>query len=63
MKTSKEIADELDAQERLLARGYIKEPCQICKGTGKLNAVNLGYVIECRECEGRGFAWKGPITK
>lgn len=65
MKTSKELADELDAQDRLIARGYTKVPCPTCKGRGILDYKGgWGAMCEiCHNCNGGGRIWKAPITK
>lgn len=34
MKTDKELADELDAKDRLRRRGYTQKPCLSCNGKG-----------------------------
>lgn len=58
MKSDKELADELDAQDRLTARGYKRVPCEPCRGTGQ-----RGPDINCWHCEGKGYIWQAPITK
>lgn len=58
-KPDKELADELDAQDRLIARGYIKMQCDKCDGFGYV----LPAFTECSSCEGRGYFWQAPITK
>ena len=55
--SDKELADKLDAQDRLIARGYTKVTCEKCKGLGQFGS------IECWRCEGRGYIWQAPITK
>jgi len=58
----KELADKLDAEDRLTARGYTKEPCKFCKGRGIL--INqYGETLQCCDCKGEGGEWKRPITK
>jgi len=57
MKSDRELADELDAQDRLKARGYEKVTCENCRGEGHQISV------ECFKCEGRGYYWQAPITK
>lgn len=57
MKTDKEIADELDAKDRLIARGYKQLKCEKCNGFGQFGSV------VCWKCEGRGYYWQAPITK
>jgi DnaJ-class molecular chaperone len=57
-KSDKELADELDAQDRLLARGYERETCEKCGGRGL-----EGFDVACSRCEGRGYYWRAPITK
>lgn len=56
-QSDKELADELDAQDRLIARGYKRETCPKCNGYGALGSV------QCWQCEGRGYYWQAPITK
>jgi DnaJ-class molecular chaperone len=56
--TDKELADQLDAQDRLIARGYTRKTCDSCRGVGQLPGIG-----ECYSCEGRGFHWYAPITK
>lgn len=63
--TDKELADELDAQKRILAHGYTKENCPTCKGTGWLVSeylalANKGRKVECFACGGKGYKWKAP---
>lgn len=60
-KPDKDLADQLDAEERLLSRGYTKARCKSCFGTGLRPKGR--YVTECWPCEGRGFYWRVPITK
>lgn len=60
MKSDKEIADDLDAKDRLIARGYERVPCEKCHG--------LGYSLdfsgrECLACQGVGFHWQAPMMK
>lgn len=60
MSTSdKELADRLDAQDRLIARGYVRETCKSCNGIGS----NPRTDAPCYSCEGRGFRWQAPIEK
>lgn len=56
-KTDKELADELDARDRLEARGYKRVTCTKCNGFGQFGS------IQCWQCEGRGCNWEAPITK
>lgn len=58
-KTEKELADELDAKDRLTARGYVRETCKSCGGIG----TNPRTDMPCFSCDGRGFHWRAPITK
>lgn len=61
--TDVELANELDAQKRILAHGYTKEKCPTCKGTGWLFSHNEGvHEIVCFGCNGKGYKWKAPIT-
>jgi DnaJ-class molecular chaperone len=58
MKSDKELADELDAQDRLRNRGYEQVACEKCGGLGF-----EGFDIACSKCEGKGYYWQAPITK
>jgi hypothetical protein len=65
---SKELADELDAEDRLKARGYYKKDCNHCKGTGFLPGFesNSSYHVApypCFACDGKGWRWEAPITQ
>lgn len=57
--TDKELADHLDAQDRLRARGLERYTCETCKGTGanKHQSIYLPYV-PCFHCRGRGYTWE-----
>lgn len=57
-KSDKELADELDAQDRLRNRGYERKTCDRCGGRGQ-SAPD----INCWQCHGRGYYWQAPITK
>jgi DnaJ-class molecular chaperone len=57
-KSDKELADELDARDRLRARGYEQVKCPACQGLGM-----EGFDIACFRCEGKGYYWQAPITK
>lgn len=35
MKSDKELADQLDAEDRLRSRGYEKKTCEKCNGTNE----------------------------
>lgn len=58
MKSDKELADELDAQDRLVSRGYKRETCDRCEGIGQAYPD-----ICCPRCEGRGYNWLPPLMK
>lgn len=62
MKTSKELADELDAQDRLMARGYAKVKCESCEGKGYCTHAQNQWINPwiCIECGGKGWTWKSP---
>lgn len=62
MKTGKELADQLDAEDRLRNRGFLKLTCEHCKGTGYLIPRKLGYRW-CPHCDNRGFKWKAPLWR
>jgi hypothetical protein len=53
MKTDKELADELDAQERLRNRGYKKELCSKCNGLGHVTSRGDTGVMQ-RPCTEAG---------
>lgn len=57
-ESDKELADRLDAWERLEARGYKREACENCGGIGQSHPD-----IVCNRCEGKGYYWQAPITK
>lgn len=60
--SDKELADKLDAEDRLRARGYRKVPCRICKGMG---AVRRGAYPEypCHHCDNKGYTWEGQFYR
>lgn len=58
MKTDKELSDELDARDRLYARGYRQVTCDRCNGRKQ-----IGPDICCWQCEGKGYVWEAPLTK
>lgn len=58
-KTDKELADELDARDRLRNRGYEQVKCGMCNGFGWQGHPE----VNCPACEGRGYRWQAPITK
>jgi hypothetical protein len=49
-KTAKELADELDAKDRLRERGYTWKTCKYCHGIG------------CPGCDHGGGKWQAPMT-
>jgi DnaJ-class molecular chaperone len=57
-----EIADRLDAEDPLRARGYTKVQCSKCKGMG-LTVESGMYWLECGSCEDRGYFWQSPLMK
>lgn len=57
-KSDKELADELDARDRLIARGYERVKCPKCDGLG----LRFGDV-QCWQCEGKGYYWMPPLMK
>lgn len=63
MKTDKELADELDARDRLFARGYKQEQCPDCKGEGWIQPERRHNVDPCYSCGGRGWCWVAPPEK
>jgi DnaJ-class molecular chaperone len=52
-----ELADRLDAEDRLRNRGYEKQTCERCNGFGQFGS------IQCPRCEGKGYWWMPPVTK
>jgi DnaJ-class molecular chaperone len=52
-----ELADRLDAEDRLRNRGYEKRTCERCNGFGQFGS------IQCPRCEGKGYWWMPPVTK
>lgn len=60
MKTAKEIADELDAEDKLISRGWTQEKCVACDGTGH-STRNPDWF--CLECGGKGTIWTAPTAK
>ena len=57
-ESDKELADRLDAWERLEVRGYKRETCEHCGGSGQRMPE-----INCWHCGGRGYYWQAPIEK
>lgn len=56
----KELADLLDAQDRLKKRGYRKITCLTCGGSGIEGRDWTMIVCECPQCHGKGYIWKTP---
>lgn len=56
-KSDKELADELDARDRLTNRGYKQATCPKCNGYGACGSV------QCWKCEGKGYYWEPPLMK
>jgi DnaJ-class molecular chaperone len=57
-----ELANQLDAEDRLRNRGYTKTECPSCRGAGwGRNPWNRN--IPCSMCDGRGYFWQAPLTK
>jgi hypothetical protein len=57
LMTDKEIADQLDAEDRLINRGCKKKICDYCYGSG----WRLRY--ECWKCHGKGYTWEWPLMR
>lgn len=57
-KSDKELADELDARERLENRGYKKVACEKCGGIGWSTPND-----PCLRCGGKGYHWQAPLMK
>lgn len=62
MPKDKELADQLDAEDRLRNRGYEKVTCPRCGG-GYGGVGQIQPDIICWKCEGKGYLWEAPITK
>lgn len=67
MKSDKDLADHLDAQDRLRSRGYKWKKCDHCKGIGfiivsRINQNEFAATHRCVPCDGRGGTWEPPIT-
>lgn len=60
--SDKELADRLDAEDRLRGRGYEKVRCCRCDGMGFTIESGM-FMLECGACQGRGFYWQSPLTK
>lgn len=56
--STKELADRLDAEERLRKRGYTKRRCDTCKG-----GTDFRLAGRCYSCGGKGFRWSGPMMR
>jgi len=65
MKTDKELADEIDAADRLLKHGYTRKQCPHCKGVGQQCDERLPFpsLGKCYPCDGKGFKWEAPIER
>lgn len=62
--TDKEFLEHIKANEELQQRGYTKEPCSSCKGKGIIFWGTQEICGDkCALCDGRGYHWKGPLTK
>lgn len=55
-KTDKELADEVDARERLKARGYEQKRCPVCSKDYRLRDF-------CSRCGGKGYVWEAPLMR
>lgn len=53
-KNDKELADELDARDRLRNQGYQWVACESCKG------IRFDY---CAACSGKGGRWQAPMMR
>lgn len=59
---AKELADKLDAEDRLIKRGYKKESCINCNGAGYIIFEDLGTSPQpCYTCKTEGFIWQSPL--
>lgn len=69
MSIEKELADKLDAQERLERRGYKRKRCPHCMGQGFVGKDQYDQdrstplMRLCHSCGGKGFTWEAPITR
>lgn len=57
--TDKELADALDARDRLIARGYKRVKCDRCNGTGLFEDFR-GKEHICPFCNSSGEVWQAP---
>lgn len=64
--TSKELAEEIKAEEYLESKGYKKFPCENCKGVGSTTITSDESGIRswtCMYCDGRGWKWICTVGK
>lgn len=59
------LIERLEAEEKLLTRGWRKKECDECKGSGiaQDDSYKFHYMWPCSFCDGVGFNWISPITK
>lgn len=57
-RTTKELADELDARDRLRQRGYDWKSCKHCHGIGR-----DARGAPCFPCGGKGGTWMAPMMR
>jgi len=60
--SDKELADQLDARDRLFARGYRQVPCQKCgeRGFTEHSTGGVPWSYPCVYCHGHGYNWVAP---
>lgn len=67
MKTDKEIADTLDARERIRKHGGTWVRCPKCGGLGYTTFGGKGMMGlntgTCFSCDGKGGKWEFPLTR
>lgn len=67
MKTDKELADELDAKQRIRSHGGEWVICSKCHGVGRTTFGGKGMMglntATCFHCDGRGGRWEMPMMR
>jgi DnaJ-class molecular chaperone len=58
---SKNLIDELEAEDKLMARGYTKANCVKCDARGI--SAHDKYPYTCPYCQGYGWSWVPPQPK
>lgn len=60
------IVANLEAEEKLVARGWVRKNCETCNGTGVMKKTYPdGKFLEtsCPKCQGVAYHWEPPIAK